>query len=81
MPLMLTKSKINSENRAKYFAVLGGISQLALVLGIFLGRLDNPHPSLDFISGMLMGFSLVGNLAYLVVLSRKWSKHDRQKTY
>ncbi len=76
---MIIKS-MTKENQTKYFTVLGGLAQFALVLGIFLGRLENPHPSLNFISGMLIGFSLVGNLAYLVVISRNWRKNDRQKT-
>ena len=71
---MIIKSMTKPEDRKKYSIVLGGVAQLALILGIILGRLESPHPALDFISGMLMGSSIVGNLAYLVIISRNWSQ-------
>ena len=65
------KLKQTPEERRRYFTILGAAAQLALVFGIFLGRMEIPN--LDFIIGMLYGFSLVGNLAYLVVVVRKGS--------
>jgi hypothetical protein len=62
------KPKRTSEERHRYFTLLGASAQFALVLGILLGRLDLPN--LDFLIGMLYGFSMVGNLAYLVVVVR-----------
>ena len=70
---MLIKSAIKSEAQAKYFTVLGGAAQLALAGGILLERLSRTYPALDFIAGMLIGFSLVGSLAYLIYFSKKRS--------
>ena len=66
---MIIKSRIKTENREKYFTYLGAAAQLALVLGILLGRIEKP--GLDFVTGMLIGFSIVGNLAFLVTISRQ----------
>ena len=66
---MIIKSFIKLENRTKYFNILGSIAQLALVLGIILERLA--IPTLDFLSGMLLGFSIIGNIAYIIANSRK----------
>ena len=65
---MITKTWIKIEDRRKYFTWLGYAAQIALVLGIFLGRLENP--AFDFVNGVLIGFSIVGNLAFLTTLSR-----------
>ncbi len=64
---------IKSGNSPQFFTLLGAMAQLALVLGIFLGRIVDAHPILNFISGMLVGFSLVGNLAFIIFISRKRS--------
>ena len=66
---MIIKSFGKSEDRTKYFNFLGSIAQLALVLGIILVRLA--IPTLDFLSGMLLGFSIIGNFAYIITSSRK----------
>ena len=63
---MLIKSLVKLEDRNKYFSMLGGLAQLALVLGIVLGRMAILNPVINFISGVLIGFSFVGNLAYLI---------------
>jgi len=65
---MLIKTKRTPEEQKKYFTILGAAAQLALVLGIILGRMDIPH--LDFLIGMLYGFSMVGNLAYIYMITR-----------
>ena len=65
---MWIKSWIEPENRVRYFTWLGCAAQIALVLGISLEWLNNP--TLSFLSGILIGFSLVGNLAFLVTISR-----------
>jgi len=61
---MLLKPYISPENRHKVFTSLFAAAQIAFVLGMVLSRLD--WPGLDFLEGLLVGFSLVGNLAYLV---------------
>ena len=66
---MLIKSHIKPEIREKMFTWLGASAQLALVLGIFLQRLENPN--LDFATGFLIGFSIVGNLAFIYTVSRE----------
>jgi hypothetical protein len=69
---MFIKLDLEPEQRARYFSVLGGVAQLAWVLSILLGRMNNAHPGLNFIASMLMGFAMVGNLTYLIFISRKW---------
>ena len=66
---MFIKSHIRPENREKMLYWLGAAAQLALALGIILQRLENP--SLDFITGFLIGFSIVGNLAFFYTTTRK----------
>lgn len=61
---MLIKSNISPEERHKVFTTLFAAAQIAFVLGMVLSRLD--WPGMDFLEGLLVGFSLVGNLAYLV---------------
>ena len=75
---MLFKPGIKPEIRMQILTALGPIAWLALVLSIFLGRLDNP--SLDFVTGFLVGLSIVGNLAYIFVVTghmrHNWRKND-----
>ncbi len=70
---MQIKHKIKAENRMQILIALGPLASLAVVLSIFLGRMGNPD--LDFISGFLIGFSIIGNLAYIYVVTR----HLREK--
>ena len=65
---MFLIAKRTPEERKKYFTILGAAAQLALVLGIIMGRME--FPNLDFLIGMLYGFSMVGNLAFLIVIGR-----------
>jgi hypothetical protein len=65
------KFKNAPEERKRYFTYLGAVAQIAFVAGILLGRLD--IPGLDFLEGMLLGFSMVGNLAFLFFVGRNWS--------
>jgi hypothetical protein len=65
MPL---KSKLTPESRIRLLIALGPLSALAFILSVFLGRLHNPN--LDFLSGFLVGFAIVGNLAYIFVTTR-----------
>ena len=65
---MLLKAKRTPEEQKKYLTILGAAAQLALVLGVFLGRMDIPN--LDFLIGMLYGFSMTGNLAFLIMISK-----------
>jgi len=69
---MLIKST-KPEDRARFTRWMGICAQIALVLGILLNRLDSPYPAVNFIAGMLLGFSMVGNLAFLVTFSRRRS--------
>lgn len=63
---MILKAKLTPAERQKYLSILFGVAQIALVLGLILNRLD--WVGMDFLEGMLIGFSLVGNLAYLVFI-------------
>lgn len=65
---MLIKSNISPENRQKVFTALFAAAQIAFVLGMILSRLD--WPGMDFLEGLLVGFSLVGNLAYLLYIRK-----------
>ena len=69
---MLLKADLKPEVRKKRITYLGGIAQIALVASIFLSRMD--LPGLDFVEGILLGFSLVGNLVFLINYSEHWSK-------
>ena len=66
---MTIKSQIRPEIREKMITWLGAAAQIAFVLGIILSRLDNPN--LDFLTGFLIGFSIVGNLAFFTISRRK----------
>ena len=67
--MITQKFERTPEARRRYLTALGAAAQLALVLGIFLGRLEIQN--LDFLIGMLYGFSMVGNLAFLFVVARR----------
>ena len=67
--MITQKLKRTPEERRRYIPTLGAAAQLALVLGVFLGRLEIQN--LDFLIGMLYGFSMVGNLAFLFVVARR----------
>jgi len=74
---MLLKQKIKPKNRMQILIALGPIAWLALVLSILLGHLENP--SLDFVTGFLIGLSIVGNLAYIFIVTRHMRLNRRQK--
>ena len=71
---MLLKAKRTPEEQKKSLTILGAAAQLALVLGVFLGRMDIPN--LDFLIGMLYGFSMVGNLAFLIMISKEHRRNQ-----
>ena len=72
---MIIKSKLAPETRMRLLIALGPLSGLAFILSIFLGRLEDSN--LDFISGFLIGFSIVGNLAYIYVTTRYLRNKNR----
>ena len=74
---MIIKSFIKPQDREKFFIRFGGIAQLCFVAAILLGRMEDPR--LDFITGLLMGLSMVGNLAFIYTVSRKASNQRRSK--
>jgi Ca2+/H+ antiporter len=74
---MLLKQKIKPEYRMQILTALGPIAWLALILSIFLGRTGNP--TLDFAQGFLIGISIVGNLAYIFVVTRHMKRNRRQQ--
>jgi len=78
---MPIKSLIKPETRTKILVALGPMAGLALMISIFLGRLNDPN--LDFAGGFLIGLSIVGNLAFIFVVTRYLRKiggcNDRQK--
>jgi multisubunit Na+/H+ antiporter MnhB subunit len=65
---MQIKHKIKLENRMQILIALGPLAALAVVLSIFLGRMGNPD--LDFITGFLIGLSIIANLVYIYVVTR-----------
>lgn len=65
---MIIKQNIKPEIRKQLLFALGPMAWLAYVLSVFLGRVG--IPDLDFVSGFLTGFSIVGNLAYIYVATR-----------
>ena len=66
--MLIIKNEGNPVKRQRYFTILGACAQFTLISGIILSRLDFSH--LEFFIGMLYGFSMVGNLAYLIVVVR-----------
>jgi len=66
---MLLKTKQTPGRRQKTLVYIGGIAQFAFVVSIMLSRLN--IDGLDFLEGLLLGFSIVGNLAYLFFTSRR----------
>lgn len=67
MLLAALKQRLTIEPDFRLFLAAG---QLALVAGIVLMRFDFQIPVLDFIEGMLIGFSSVANLAGLIFYRR-----------
>jgi hypothetical protein len=67
--MILSKSKRTPEERKRTITILGATAQLALVLAIALGRMEIPN--IDFLIGLLYGFAIVGNLAFLTQVGRK----------
>ena len=65
---MSWKSKISPESRIRLLMALGPLSSLAFILSVILSRLQNPN--LDFLSGFLIGFAIVGNMAFVYVTTR-----------
>ena len=55
---------IKKQCRPNLIKILFPVAQLAFVTAIVLGRLENQ--SFDFLIGALTGFSIVGNLAFLL---------------
>ena len=50
-------------------------AQFSLVAGLLLIRLEIRHPAVNFLTGMLLGFSIVGNIAALI----KFGRTQREK--
>jgi hypothetical protein len=74
---VLIKHKNFSKNRIQILTALGPLAWLALIASTVLGRLDNP--SLDFVIGFLVGFTIVGNLVYIYVVTRHLRENRRQQ--
>lgn len=49
--------------------VLATVAQFSFVLYIILSRMDIPQ--LSFIEGILLGLSIVGNLAWMIKIRKK----------
>lgn len=56
---------------ARNFQLLLGIGQITLVAAILLGMLDLHLGWSDFLEGMLIGISIVTNMAGLTIFGRK----------
>lgn len=65
---MILKTCVEPETREKLLTALGPIAWLALILSIFINRMGNPD--LDFLMGILVGFSIVGNLVHIYTSTR-----------
>ena len=63
--------KVKPQHKDTFFTILFTAAQFAFLTGVILGRLETEIPAVDFITGMLMGFSIVGNLAYLIRFGQK----------
>ena len=68
MALKAIKEKYNISIKPE---ILGGAAQLALVVSILLDRFQVGHT--DFIQGVLIGFSIAGNIAWLMAVRKKGS--------
>jgi hypothetical protein len=73
---MIHKSKLKPKTHKHLLEILGPVAWIAFIVSIFLGRLENPD--LDFISGFLMGFAMVGNLIYIFATSHKLCRQNRK---
>ena len=73
---MHMKDEFKPQTRIQLLIALGPLAWLALILSIFLGGMNNP--GLDFLIGFLVGLSIVGNLAYIIVVTRYLRKNWRQ---
>lgn len=71
------KSQLGHGPRIKMLLALGPLGGLALTLSIILGRLEDAN--LDFLSGFLIGLSIVGNIAYIFIATRYLSAFRRQQ--
>jgi hypothetical protein len=73
---VVSKPKRSPEMRRRYFTTLSACAQLTLFLGVAMSRLT--IPDLDFVIGVLYGFSMAGNLALLVMVVRNQNggRHD-----
>jgi hypothetical protein len=56
--------------------ILGAAAQLALVIYFLASQFNLPIP--DFIQGVLLGFSIVGNLAMLVEIRKRRDGKDHE---
>lgn len=74
---MIIKEKIRMHLPPRMLLAVG---QLSLVAGIFLGRFDLSFRGADFLEGMLIGISIVTNLAGLSLMrqgrSPKGDNHE-----
>ncbi len=66
MALKTIKERLNLSIKPE---ILGGAAQLALVASILLDRFTISHT--EFIQGMLIGFSVVGNIAWLLAVRKR----------
>jgi hypothetical protein len=64
-----TTMLIKKQYRPNLLRTLLPMAQVAFVVSILLERSGNP--AFDFLSGMLMGFAVAGNLGYLINYRRE----------
>lgn len=72
--MLKNKKTIHSKQFTIWF---GAGAQLAFVAGILLGRYGNPNYA--FLEGLLLGFSMVGNL-YLLTQTRHLKDNRSSET-
>lgn len=49
--------------------IIASVAQLSFLVFVILSRLEIPQ--MDFIKGILLGLSLTGNLAWLILMRKK----------
>lgn len=72
---LLKTNRLSEERYNKLKQLLIPIGMLTLVFSIVLSRFFAEYELIDFISGFLIGISMVANIAGIAVLSRNRKKN------
>ncbi len=72
--MLLKVKEFKSKNRARRLQLIGAAAQLALVAAILLSRTN--LTGFDFLKGVLYGFAIVGNIAFLISIRMQKESKD-----